>query len=108
MTIELPAPIAAYYEADKTDKGRIGECFADAAVVIDEGNTYTGRDSIQEWKEKSAEKYTYTADPFAIAEEGGRTIVIAHLVGDFPGSPLDLRYAFTLKGDKIASLEITL
>ena len=30
----------------------------------------------------------------------------SHLEGDFPGSPLDLRYFFTLDGDKIAALEI--
>lgn len=33
-------------------------------------------------------------------------IVTAHLTGNFPGSPVDLRYAFTLSGDKIARLEI--
>lgn len=108
MTIELPTPIWAYYEADRNDKSRVGEYFTDDAVVIDEGNTYTGRKSIQEWKENSAKKYTYTADPFAIDVEAGRTVVTAHLVGDFPGSPLDLRYAFTLRAGKIASLEITL
>jgi hypothetical protein len=26
--------------------------------------------------------------------------------GDFPGSPVDLQYRFTLEGDKIARLEI--
>jgi hypothetical protein len=34
--------------------------------------------------------------------------VTSHLVGDFPGSPVDLRYFFVLDGDKIASLEISL
>jgi hypothetical protein len=108
MTIELPRPISTYYEADKNNKSAIGECFTEDAVVIDEGNTYTGRKSIQEWKENSAKKYTYTAEPFAIEVEGSRTIVTTHLVGDFPGSPLDLRYTFTLRDDKIASLEIRL
>jgi hypothetical protein len=31
---------------------------------------------------------------------------IGHLVGNFPGGPVDLRFFFTLAGDKIASLEI--
>ena len=108
MTIDLPRPISAYFESDKNNKSAVGDCFTDDAVVIDEGNTYTGRESIQKWKENSAKKYTYTADPFAIDVEGSRTIVIAHLVGDFPGSPLDLRYTFALRDNKIASLEITL
>jgi hypothetical protein len=108
MTVELPAPISAYYEADRNNKQGVGDCFTDDAVVIDEGNTYIGRVAIRKWKEASAKKYKYTAEPFAIGAKGERTIVTAHLVGDFPGSPLDLRYAFTLRGDKIASLEITL
>jgi hypothetical protein len=32
--------------------------------------------------------------------------VTSHVVGDFPGSPVNLRYFFVLEGDKIASLEI--
>jgi len=32
--------------------------------------------------------------------------VTSHLVGDFPGSPMNLRYRFTLERGKIASLEI--
>jgi hypothetical protein len=35
-------------------------------------------------------------------------VVTAHVAGDFPGSPIDLRYAFVLAGDRIARLEITL
>ena len=50
--------------------------------------------------------YTYTAEPFDIAEDGPRTIVTSHLVGNFPGSPVDLRYFFALRGDQIAELEI--
>jgi ketosteroid isomerase-like protein len=108
MTIELPDPISAYYEADKTNKATVADCFTEDAVVIDEGKTYTGRPAIAQWKADSSKKYTYTVEPFAIQAEGGKTIVTAHLEGDFPGNPVDLRYAFGLKGDKIASLEITL
>ena len=41
-----------------------------------------------------------------IATAGERTVVTAHVRGDFPGSPLDLRYFFVLEGDRIAELEI--
>jgi len=34
------------------------------------------------------------------------TVVTSRLTGNFPGSPVDLRYFFRLEGDKIASLEI--
>jgi len=33
--------------------------------------------------------------------------VTARVTGDFPGSPVELRYGFTLEGASIARLEIT-
>jgi len=39
-------------------------------------------------------------------EKDGKTVVTSHLVGNFPGSPVDLRFFFGLEGDKISSLEI--
>ncbi|RIV78615.1 nuclear transport factor 2 family protein [Pelagerythrobacter aerophilus] len=107
MTIELPGAIAAYFSADKQgDTRAISDCFTQDAIVVDEGNTYTGRDAIRQWIANASTQYTYTAEPFALAEEGGRTIVTSHLVGNFPGSPVDLRYFFVLQDDKIAELEI--
>jgi hypothetical protein len=38
---------------------------------------------------------------------GGFVTVITRVTGEFPGSPIELRYRFTLDGDKIARLEIT-
>lgn len=108
MTLQLPQPISAYYQADQGDAVSVSECFAEDAIVMDEGNTYSGRNAIRDWKAESSSKYKYAVEPFSIEATGGKTIVTAHLVGDFPGSPVDLRYFFGLKGDKIASLEIKL
>ena len=107
MTIELPKAIADYFAADAgLSAEATAACFTQAAVVTDEGHTYAGRDAILQWKEESSAKYTYTAEPISLANEDGRTVVTTHLVGDFPGSPTDLRYFFTLDGDKIAELEV--
>lgn len=107
MTIELPNAIAAYFAADKRgDPQAISECFTQDAVVVDEGNTYTGRDAIRDWIANASTQYSYTVKPFKLAHADGRTVVTSHLVGNFPGSPVDLRYVFTLDGDKIAALEI--
>ncbi len=43
---------------------------------------------------------------FRVRGEGRKIVVTSHLVGDFPGSPIDLRFIFTLEGGGIASLEI--
>lgn len=107
MAIELPAPIAGYFAADQgSDAAPLASCFTEDAIVKDEGRTYSGRDAVRRWKVESSTRYTYTVDPFAIADEAGRSVVTAHLTGDFPGSPVDLRYCFTLQGDLIAALEI--
>ena len=107
MAIELLKPIAGYFEADKCLSAEaIAACFAPAAVVRDEGHTYAGRDAIRRWKDQSSAKYNYRAEPFLIAEEGGRIVVACRLVGDFPGSPVDLSYFFVLDGEEIAELEI--
>jgi hypothetical protein len=39
-------------------------------------------------------------------QQDGKVVVPSRLTGNFPGSPVDLRFFFTLEGDKIASLEI--
>lgn len=107
MKPELPTVIEQYFSADKKGNATaLSECFADGAVVVDEGNTYTGREAIRQWMANASTQYSYTVEPFSVTEEGERTIVTSRLVGNFPGSPVDLRYLFLLRGDKIAELEI--
>lgn len=109
MPVNLPKTIADYFAADR-DRGpdAIAACFTADAIVKDEGTTHVGLPAIRQWKAGSVKKYTYTVEPFRIETENGVTVVTSHLVGDFPGSPVDLRYFFALKDDKIAELEITI
>jgi hypothetical protein len=105
-SLNLPRPIAAYFTADKGDGEAVSQCFTENAVVKDEGHTHTGRAAIKEWKTDASAKYEYTCEPLACEEKDGKTVVTSRLVGNFPGSPVDLRFFFKLEGDKIASLEI--
>jgi hypothetical protein len=107
VTLNLPEPIAAYFTADKGDSEGVSRCFTENAVVKDEGHTYNGRAAIKQWKEDIATRFRYTCDPFACEQKSGATVVTSRLAGNFPGSPLDLRFFFGIEGDKIASLEIT-
>lgn len=106
MMLELPKPIAAYFAADGQDGEAIDPCFTDNAVVNDEGRDYRGRDAIKQWKAEASTKYQYTCEPLAYKQQDGRFVVTCRLTGDFPGSPVDLRFFFGVDGDKIASLEI--
>jgi len=105
-SLNLPEPIAAYFAADRGDGEAVSRCFTENAVVKDEGHTHKGRAAIKQWKTDDSKKYEYTCEPFACEEKDGKTVVTSHLVGNFPGSPVDLRYFFKLEEDKIASLEI--
>ncbi|QNP45548.1 nuclear transport factor 2 family protein [Sphingomonas sediminicola] len=107
MTIDLPIPITRYFAFDAArDLDALATCFTDDATVKDEGQVYEGCEAIIAWKRGAGSKYKYTVEPFAVATEGNRTIVTGHLVGNFPGSPVDLRYGFRFDGDRIADLEI--
>ena len=81
-------------------------CFTESAVVKDEGHTYQGRAVIKKWKADASAKYRYTNEPFTCEAKDGKAVVTSRLTGNFPGSPVDLRFFFELEGDKIASLEI--
>jgi hypothetical protein len=106
MSISLPEPIVAYFAAD-ADGGDMATCFTIDAIVIDEEQTYQGREAIVRWKNEASARYAYSARPTSITVEGSEQIVIAHVTGNFPGSPVDLRYAFTLADGAITRLEIT-
>ena len=106
MTLDLPQPIAAYFSADKEDSESVARCFTEDAIVKDEGHTYRGRADIQQWKADVATKYRYTTEHLACEQKDGKVVVTSRLTGNFPGSPVTLRFLFGLDGDKIASLEI--
>jgi hypothetical protein len=107
-TLSLPEPIAAYFAADKQNNAQaLAHCFTTHAVVKDEGHTHSGIDAIKAWKAAASTKYTYTTEPFALEQSDGHQVVTSRVEGNFPGSPVDLRYRFRLERGLIASLEIT-
>jgi len=104
--LNLPEPIAAYFDADKRDANAVALCFRKQAVVKDEGETHSGLEAIKAWKAAASSKYLYTSVPYAMEEKDGLYVVTSRLTGNFPGSPVDLRYAFRLERGNISSLEI--
>ena len=105
--LDLPEPLAAYFKADRQSGDAVARCFTSRGVVKDEGGTHTGPEAIKAWKTAASAKYSYVAEPLALEQKDGRFIVTSRLTGKFPGSPVELRYAFRLERGKIASLDIT-
>ena len=107
MSRDLPTAIAAYIAGSNAhDAAACAACFTDDAVVRDEGRERQGNAAIREWVAEVSKKYRPTVEVVDAAETDDRTIVTGRVSGNFPGSPINLCYAFTLAGGKIARLEI--
>jgi len=103
MPADLPTPIGA---ANRGETEALAQCFAESAVVRDEGKTIQGLAAIRKWIVETKQKYQHTIEPLASTQKDGKTIVTNRLTGNFPGSPIELEFVFTLDGDEIAALEI--
>jgi hypothetical protein len=107
MPEELPKPIAAYIAGSNAhDAAACAACFTDRAIVRDEGREMQGTDAIRHWMDTAIKKYGHVVEVITSAKADGKTIVTGRVSGHFPNSPVELRYAFTLVGEKIAHLEI--
>src|SRR6266705_951976 len=107
MALDVPEPIAEYLAAeDAKDADALSRCLAEDGTVHDEGQDYHGRDSIRQWKQAADAKYRYALRTVNVQTFGDLVTVRARLIGEFPGSPVELDHLFKLSNDKIASLEI--
>jgi len=106
MNTKLPPAIAAFFQAHNTGQtGGFNELFTGDALVSDEAHEYRGA-AIKGWIDGAITKYKPQAEVTDLAQMGDKTIVTAQVSGTFPGSPTQLRYNFTLKNGKIATLVI--
>jgi hypothetical protein len=83
-----------FYEWAKTPAGRKQPYFI--SVARDQPFAFAGL--WESWDSPDGEGSRVAADG---------TVVTAHLTGDFPGNPVDLRYRFKLAGPEIIALEIS-
>ena len=107
MTIKLPRIINDYVDASNAhDVKSVVACFADNALVHDEGKDFRGKKIIEDWITKTIEKYKFQFKPISVRQDDAEVIVAVEVSGTFDGSPITLDYRFTLEGDKILSLTI--
>ena len=107
MKTEMPQIIETYFRASNADDiNALVSCFSEDAVVADENETHRGTAAIKAWGVNVRKKYQFKAEVLRVAHKPDAVVVTANLSGTFPGSPVDLDFKFTLKGDRISSLEI--
>jgi len=100
MPLDLPEPLPRYFAAQNAlDADAMTACFAPDAVVHDEGGTYTGGAAIRGWKRDTIAKYGISIEPLEATRQDDKTVVVARVAGNFPGSPADLTYRFGLSPD---------
>ena len=104
--LNLPEPVAAYFEADARDSHAVARCFTQDAVVVDEGQSHVGVAAIEAWKSAASARFSYAVEPVSLETKGRTCVVSGRVTGDFPGSPVVLHYTFSLERGKIRSLEI--
>ncbi len=105
--MDLPNVISKLVKAqDSFDSVAYASCFSETAVVHDENRTYNGRKAIQQWITKANEKYKTVMKPLHYEETGKKGILTAENSGNFPGSPLILKYNFEIEEGLIKSLKI--
>ncbi len=106
-TTQLPAPLAAYFTGvNSRDIEAALAPFAENAVVKDEGHQRLGRPAIRKWLEETTANYQPVVEVLQVEALPGKATATGRVSGNFPGSPIDLPYRFTLEAEKIVSLEI--
>jgi SnoaL-like domain len=106
MSTKLPEPLAAYFAGHNNhDVDAMIGPFAEGATVKDEGQERRGLPAIRKWMEESDAKSSVIAVT-NVAETAANTTATGRVSGNFPGSPAELRFIFTLGQGKITRLEI--
>jgi hypothetical protein len=105
----VPDVIRRYFVLDaEREIDAIVALFSDHATVVDEGETRQGTTAIRAWQTGPASQYTYTTDVLGTdAFTPDRFVVTGRLKGNFPGGTAELKWDFTVAGDRISQLVIT-
>jgi hypothetical protein len=107
MSESLPSAIESYFSRKNArDFTMAASGFSPSAVVKDEGHDHRGPDAIRTWMEATTAKYDDRAEVRAVSSNGANVEVTAEVSGKFPGSPIVLRFKFTLDDGQISRLQI--
>ncbi|GAB3252304.1 hypothetical protein GCM10027425_10700 [Alteromonas gracilis] len=81
--------------------------FTADAVVVDQGETFTGIDRVRHFLRNAGSEFTYTTELIGAERiDETRWVAVNRIEGDFPGGVADLAYRFVLRGDLISELTI--
>lgn len=99
---KVPVVVRRFFDAANRFDLAAADCFTADATVRDERREYVGPGAIRAWIAEYRPKFVVMR-----AKIHGSTVALSVRVsGHFPGSPIELDYALTLRDDKISVLSI--
>lgn len=109
MSTNFPKTIETYFRAlNIYDSQLLAECFAEDAILHDEGKGYQGPAAIKAHIVEINNELKVKTVVTNSVELNGKTIVTATVSGNFDGSPITLDFHFTLVNQKITTLNIVM
>ena len=106
-TLMLPPILSAMIAAHNAhDSATFTACFAEDAVVRDEGRIHFGKAVIQAWFEDVTQKYQTVVGVTDLTYQDGEPVLTGNVSGTFDGSPIQLRYYAAIDEGKIVALKI--
>ena len=103
----LPEAVTQYFAAsNRFDAESAAACFTPEATVRDEGKTHVGTEQIRNWVSHASTEYQPRASVVGAQQKGDKLAVTVNVAGQFPGSPIELDFEFSLRGEKIAELAV--
>ena len=104
MSLDLPDLLADYFVAEnRGDTDGLGACFADHAIVRDEGQTIEGVAAVDERRQ---EEVSAQGRADRGRETGWKDCRYRKGFWEFSQQPVNLDHIFGIESDRIASLEI--
>jgi len=107
----LPMAIATYLERSVSAKpAAASQTFSEFAVVVDNGQTYTGQAAIASWLVDTAGEKEYTTTQLHLDRDNSATTIVNRVEGTFPGRRVELSSRFELDAESglIRALTISL
>lgn len=103
----LPDAVVRYLDAsNRFDAASAAACFTPDAVVHDEGQQHVGPEAIRSWVSQTGQKYRPNTTVIRAQEKDAKIAVAVRVTGQFPGSPVELEFEFSLRDGKISELSI--
>ncbi len=108
MPTALPLLNAAFVQAQNDHASTaLGARCTDDAVVYDDKGEYHGAATIKPWNDRNNEAYPHIIEATYVVHQANTTIRTAMVLGTFPDGSMPFHYHFTVSGDKLSSLRLS-